>query len=53
MNGLFAGQSNKEIALNLGVAPSTIKFHVDSLFERLNARNRVEAIGKAQVMGLI
>ena len=53
LSGLFAGQSNKEIALDLGVAPSTIKFHVDSLFDRLDARNRVDAIGKAQALGLI
>lgn len=51
--GLVAGQSNKEIAINLGVAPSTVKFHVDSLFERLDARNRVDAIGKAQALRLI
>ena len=53
LNGLAAGHSNKEIALDLGVAPSTVKFHVDSLFERLDARNRVDAIGKAQAMGLL
>lgn len=53
LNGLIAGRSNKEIALDLGVAPSTVKFHVDSLFERLDARNRVDAIGKARSMGLL
>lgn len=52
LSGLVAGLSNKEIALDLGVAPSTVKFHVDSLFERLDARNRVEAITKAQALGL-
>lgn len=53
LNGLERGQSNKEIALDLGVAPSTIKFHVDSLFEKLDARNRVDAIGRARVFGLV
>lgn len=53
LTGLVSGQSNKEIALDLGVAPSTIKFHVDSLFERLEARNRVDAIGRARMLKLI
>lgn len=53
LTGLVRGQSNKEIALDLGVAPSTIKFHVDSLFEKLDARNRVDAIGRARIFGLV
>ncbi|MDE2446058.1 MAG: response regulator transcription factor [Alphaproteobacteria bacterium] len=40
------GHSNKEIARQLDVLPSTIKFHVDGILERLAAKNRVEAIGK-------
>ena len=50
---LKAGQTNKEIAIALGVAPSTVKFHVDELLKRLDARNRSEALYKAQILGLI
>lgn len=50
---LKAGQTNKEIAIALGVAPSTVKFHVDELLKRLDARNRSEALYKAQFLGLI
>jgi DNA-binding NarL/FixJ family response regulator len=50
---LSKGHSNKEIAREMGVAPSTIKFHVDAIFERLDSRNRIDAIGRARKMGLI
>ncbi len=46
------GQSNKEIANMLGIAPSTAKFHVDSLLEKLGVRNRAEATAKAIALGL-
>jgi two-component system nitrate/nitrite response regulator NarL len=36
------GQSNKEIARQLGVAENTIKFHIASLTKKLKVRNRVQ-----------
>ena len=50
---LGKGLSNKEIAAILGVAPSTIKFHVDSLLDRLEAKNRAEIVGKGRGLGLL
>jgi DNA-binding NarL/FixJ family response regulator len=50
---LSMGHSNKEIAANMGVAPSTIKFHVDAIFDRLDSRNRIDAIDRARKMGLL
>ncbi len=50
---LKAGQTNKEIAIVLGVAPSTVKFHVDELLRKLDARNRSEALYKARLFGLV
>jgi DNA-binding NarL/FixJ family response regulator len=41
---LCNGQTNKQIALRMGVAPSTIKFHVDQILKRLSAKNRAEAV---------
>lgn len=43
---LCKGQSTKEIAKTLEVAPSTVKTHIDSIMKRLNARNRVDACQK-------
>jgi DNA-binding NarL/FixJ family response regulator len=47
------GQTNKEMARELRVAPSTIKFHVDILLRRFEARNRTEILSKAIESGLI
>tara|TARA_R110002095_G_scaffold214924_2_gene207916 strand:- start:6488 stop:7144 length:657 start_codon:yes stop_codon:yes gene_type:complete len=38
------GESNKQIAHNLGVAESTVKAHVSTILNKLNVYNRVQAI---------
>lgn len=40
---LVAGLSNKAIARELGINPSTVKFHLAFIFQILGASNRVEA----------
>ncbi len=47
------GQSNKAIALALGVAPSTIKTHLEQAMRQLGATSRFEAANLARVSGLI
>jgi LuxR family transcriptional regulator, maltose regulon positive regulatory protein len=47
-----AGQSNKAIAIQLGVAPETIKTHLKRIFIKLSARTRAEAVVRAQRTGL-
>ncbi len=37
------GLSNKEIAENLGLSPSTVKRHIENILKKLRLRNRVEA----------
>ncbi len=41
---LAEGLANKEIAFRLGISFSTAKFHVDSIFHKLSASNRAEAV---------
>lgn len=41
-----AGQSNKAIARQLGISLHTVKFHIESLFRKLGARTRAEAVAK-------
>jgi DNA-binding CsgD family transcriptional regulator len=50
---LAAGRSNKEIARRLGISPETVKTHVARLYERLEARRRVDAINRARELGLV
>ncbi len=53
LHALAAGRSNKEIALDLGVSPNTVKTHVARLFEKLDARRRTDAINKARELGIL
>ncbi|MDB6001880.1 MAG: hypothetical protein JWP52_3579, partial [Rhizobacter sp.] len=46
------GQSNKEIARELGVAPDTIKYHLKSVFSKLGVGNRAQAAVQAKSFGL-
>jgi two-component system, NarL family, response regulator LiaR len=50
---LAHGMSNKEIAATLGVTERTVKFHVASLFTKLGAGNRTEAVTRAVQAGLV
>lgn len=47
------GQSNKMIAQNLGVAPSTVKTHLEQAMRQLGATSRFEAANKARAASLI
>jgi DNA-binding CsgD family transcriptional regulator len=40
------GLSNKEAARRLGISPHTVKFHSESLFRKLGAGCRAEAVAK-------
>jgi ATP/maltotriose-dependent transcriptional regulator MalT len=50
---LAAGRSNKEIAKRLDISPNTIKTHVASLFEKLGAKRRTDAINRARELGIV
>ena len=41
-----AGLANKAIARQLGISLHTVKFHIESLFRKLGARSRAEAVAK-------
>lgn len=50
---IAAGQSNKEMARSMGVAPNTVKTHVANLFAKLEAGRRTQALAKARDLCLI
>jgi DNA-binding CsgD family transcriptional regulator len=47
LNSISAGHSNKAIARELGISLHTVKFHIESLFRKLGARTRAEAVARA------
>lgn len=50
---LTEGRANKEIAAALGVTERTVKFHVTSIFNKLGAENRAQAVTIAHARGLV
>lgn len=50
---VVTGKSNKTIALELGLAPSTIKSHLEQAMRALDATSRFEAADRARLAGLL
>lgn len=50
---VVSGRNNGEIAALLTISLSTVKFHVSSIFSKLNVTNRVEAARLAVEAGLV
>jgi two-component system response regulator DesR len=48
-----AGLTNAEIAAELRLSPNTIKEHASSMFRKLGARNRADAVVRAQRLGIL
>jgi ATP/maltotriose-dependent transcriptional regulator MalT len=53
LRGLSAGHSTTEMATELVVSPNTIKTQVGSLYRKLNAHNRQEALAEAVRLHLL
>lgn len=49
---LIRGQSNKVIAKQLGISDTTVKSHVDALFNAFDASNRTEVVYAVAKLGL-
>ena len=49
---LAAGKSNQEIARHLNISENTVKYHVHSILEKLNLRDRKEAARFAREHGV-
>jgi len=50
---LASGCSNREIASTLFVSLPTVKTHLAHIYDKLDARNRNEALGRAMTLGLL
>jgi len=47
------GLANKQIALRLAISEHTVKFHLSSLYAKLNVSGRTEAVKRGLGLGLI
>lgn len=47
---LASGGSNKEIARTMGISPGTVKNHLNAIFAKMGAANRVQAVMMAQAV---
>ena len=50
---LADGLPNKAIATRLGISDQTVKFHVSSIYGKLGAANRTDAVRRAVRRGLL
>jgi DNA-binding NarL/FixJ family response regulator len=50
---LARGKANKQIALDLGISEHTVKFHISSIYTKLGAGNRTEAVRLGVRKGLV
>lgn len=53
LDQISKGFSNKIIAQNLIISPFTVKRHIENIYQKLHAHNRVELLAKARNEGLI
>ena len=49
---IAGGATNREIAAALFLSPHTVKEHTSTLYRKLGARNRADAVQRAQRLGL-
>lgn len=47
---LVSGGSNKEIARAMGISPGTVKNHLNAIFAKMGAANRLQAVMMAQAV---
>jgi two-component system response regulator DesR len=50
---IASGSTNREIAERLFLSPHTVKDHTSALYRKIGARNRAQAILRAQRLGML
>jgi DNA-binding NarL/FixJ family response regulator len=47
------GKTNKDIAREFNLSPTTVQAHLNAIFRALSATNRTQAVHMAKQMGLL
>ena len=50
---LASGLTNKEMARTINLSPETVKDHLENLYRKLDAQDRLGALGKARELGMV
>jgi LuxR family maltose regulon positive regulatory protein len=50
---IAGGLPNREIALELVIAVSTVKTHINHIYSKLDVKNRTQAVSRARALGLL
>jgi DNA-binding CsgD family transcriptional regulator len=53
LSAIALGMTNEEAAKSLLISPRTVQFHLANIYAKLGVKNRVQAIRKAIIHGLI
>ena len=48
-----AGMSNEQIGGRLNISKTTVKWHLQNVFGKLNVKNRSAAVANARILGLV
>jgi len=53
LQGLNQGLQDKMIALNLGVTPHAVRYHLKNIYTKTKASNRMQAVNRAKELNII
>jgi ATP/maltotriose-dependent transcriptional regulator MalT len=53
LQGIAAGMSNQEIAAELVITPSTVKWYVSRIYKKLDVRSRIQAVTRARELNVL
>ena len=53
VEGIRLGLTNKQIGRKLGISPTTVKTHLQHLYEKLGVSDRAAAVAEAMRRGLL
>ena len=53
LNHLVEGKSSQEVAEAIYVSKSTVDFHLGNIYTKLKVNNRIQALRRVVIMGIV